>query len=122
MERHGPRIHLPPDSFARAEAWFGRFGPWAVFLGRITPIVRSFISSPAGVLGSPLGPYLLLTLAGSAIWCFGFAAAGWGLGGSWESFHHSFGYADLVIVGLAVGAAALFGLRWIRGRRGARQA
>jgi membrane protein DedA with SNARE-associated domain len=98
VERHGRWLHLSPATFRRAEAWFDRRGAWAVFLGRITPLVRSFISIPAGVLGSPLGPYTLLTLAGSLLWCFGFAAVGRAASGSWESFNHSFRYADYAVV------------------------
>lgn len=96
--RHGRRLHVAPETFARAERWFERFGNRAVFLGRLTPVVRSFISIPAGALGSPLGPYVALTLLGSMIWCFGFAAAGWALGDTWESFHREFRYADYVAV------------------------
>jgi membrane protein DedA with SNARE-associated domain len=73
-----------------------------VFLGRITPLVRSFISIPAGVLGSPIGPYTVLTLLGSLIWCFGFAGVGWAVGGQWESVHHGFRYADYVVVAAVV--------------------
>ena len=96
--RRGRRVHVAPEAFARAERWFERFGNRAVFLGRLTPVVRSFISIPAGALGSPLGPYIALTLLGSMIWCFGFAAAGWALGDTWESFHRDFRYADYVAV------------------------
>ena len=106
IERHGRWLHLRPATFQRAERWFDRHGPRAVFLGRITPVVRSFISIPAGALGSPLPAYVVLTLLGSLIWCFGFAAAGWALGGSWQSFHHAFRYADYAGVALVVVAAA----------------
>jgi membrane protein DedA with SNARE-associated domain len=117
IERHGRRLHVAPEAFARAERWFERFGNRAVFLGRVTPVVRSFISIPAGALGSPLGPYVALTLLGSMIWCFGFAAAGWALGDTWESFHHSFRYADYVAVlaVVGVGVAALLHRRRSRG-------
>jgi membrane protein DedA with SNARE-associated domain len=98
VERHGRWLHVSPATFERAERWFDRHGDRAVLLGRVTPVVRSFISIPAGVLGSPLGRYAVLTLIGSAIWCFAFAGAGWALGGSWASFHHSFRYADYVAV------------------------
>jgi len=69
-----------------------------VFLGRLTPLVRSFISIPAGAFGSPLGPYTALTLAGSAIWCFAFAGAGWALGSGYESVHRAFRYVDVLVV------------------------
>ena len=117
VERHGRRLHVGPEALARAERWFARFGLWAVLLGRITPVVRSFISIPAGVFRVTLAPYAALTLVGSAIWCFGFAGVGWALGGSWESFHKSFGYLDLVVVAAIVVAVALLGVRWMRRRR-----
>jgi membrane protein DedA with SNARE-associated domain len=101
LERHGRWLHVSPHNFARAERWFDRFGAAAVFLGRLTPVVRSFVSIPAGALGSPLGLYTLVTLAASAIWCLAFAGVGWALGSSYESVHHAFGYVD-VAVGVAV--------------------
>jgi membrane protein DedA with SNARE-associated domain len=111
-ERHGRWLHLTPENVDRAELWFDRHGRAAVFLGRLTPVVRSFISIPAGTLESPLGPYTLLTLAGSAIWCFGFAAAGWALGSSYDQVHHAFRYVDiLAVAGVAAALAALLVLR-----------
>ncbi len=109
LERRGGWFHLSPEKLDRAEAWFERRGDWAVFLGRLTPVVRSFISIPAGVFASPLAPYTLLTLLGSMLWCFSFAAVGWAVGGRWENFHHSFRYADYaaVVLLLVLAGAAL---------------
>ena len=110
VERHGRWLHLSPATLARAERWFARYGRSAVFLGRLTPVVRSFISIPAGVLGIPPAPYAALTFLGSLLWCAGFAALGCALGGSWESFHHSFRYADyaaVAVVAVLVTAAVL---------------
>jgi membrane protein DedA with SNARE-associated domain len=98
LERHGRWLHVTPENLAGAERWFDRHGRAAVFLGRLTPLVRSFISIPAGVFESPIGPYTVLTAAGSAIWCFGFAAAGWALGSSYERVHHAFRYLDVVVI------------------------
>jgi membrane protein DedA with SNARE-associated domain len=120
LERHGRRLHLAPTNLERSERWFERFGAWAVFLGRLTPLVRSFISIPAGVLGSPLAPYTALTLAGSAIWCFGFAAAGWALGDGYERLHHATRFGDYVVVLIAVAAVAALLLRAFRRRVSAR--
>lgn len=103
IERRGRWLHVSPAAFARAQLWFERFGNRAVFLGRVTPVVRSFISIPAGTLGSPLGPYTALTLLGSMVWCFGFAAAGWALGDSWDTLQRNFRYADYAAI-LAVAA------------------
>lgn len=98
VARHGRWLHLGPERFGRAEAWFDRHGRKAVFLGRLTPLVRSFISIPAGVLGAPLPSYLALTAAGSALWCFGFAGAGWALGAEWEQIHSAFRLADVAVL------------------------
>jgi membrane protein DedA with SNARE-associated domain len=120
LERHGRWLHLSPERLDRAEAWFDRHGAWAVFLGRLTPVVRSFISIPAGALETPAGPYTLLTLAGSAIWCFAFAGAGWALGSSYEHVHHAFRYVDVVVVAVAVAALSLAAARGTRRRARAR--
>lgn len=115
LERHGRWLHVTPENLDRAEQWFDRRGRAAVFLGRLTPVVRSFISIPAGALESPLGPYTVLTLAGSAIWCFAFAAAGWALGSSYERVHHAFRYVDIVVVAAVVAVAAFLLLRRLTG-------
>ena len=111
LERHGRWLHLDPRNLARAERWFARHGRAAVFLGRLTPVVRSFISIPAGALEYPLGLYTVLTLAGSAIWCFGFAAVGWALGNSYDKVHHAFTGVEVLIVAAALVAGALLLLR-----------
>lgn len=110
LERWGDRLHLGPANMARAEGWFVRRGQWAVFLGRLIPVVRSFISIPAGVLGSPLHSYLPLTLAGSAIWCFVVGAVGWGLGASYDSANGAFQAVEIgaaVVILFAAGALFL---------------
>ena len=97
-ERHGRFFHLGPERLERAERWFDRWDEWAVLLGRITPVVRSFVSIPAGIFRMPFGRYTLLTIPGSAIWCFALAGVGWGVGASYKSFHHAFDYVDVVVV------------------------
>jgi membrane protein DedA with SNARE-associated domain len=113
LERHGRWLHLGPDRLARAERWFDRHGRAAVLLGRLTPVVRSFISIPAGALESPLVPYTALTLLGSAIWCFAFAGAGWALGSNYDSVHHVFTAIEvLVVVVVVAGIGLLLFRRW----------
>jgi membrane protein DedA with SNARE-associated domain len=101
VERRGRLLHLGPERFARAERWFDRHDRWAVLLGRVTPVVRSFVSIPAGIFEMPLAPYTLFTLVGSAIWAFAFAAIGYAVGSHYERFHHFFDIA------LVAGAALL---------------
>jgi membrane protein DedA with SNARE-associated domain len=117
LERHGRWLHLDEERLDRAERWFERWEDWAVFLGRLTPVIRSFVSIPAGVMETPFVRYTLLTLAGSAIWCFAFAGAGYAAGESWEDFHHAFRYADYVVGAAIVGLAAWLVARRLRRRR-----
>ena len=117
LERHGRWFHLTPPHLERAERWFDRYEDWAVLVGRITPVVRSFVSIPAGVFRVGLGRYTVLTLAGSAVWCFALAGVGWVLGSSYESFHHGF---DLVEIALVAGLLLLAAYLVLRRRRASR--
>jgi membrane protein DedA with SNARE-associated domain len=116
LERHGRWFHLNEERLQRAEQWFERWEDAAVFLGRITPVVRSFVSIPAGVFEAPFRRYTLLTLAGTAIWCFGLAGVGWALGSRWEDFHHKFHYVDYAIVATLVAGAVYLAWKVMRRR------
>ena len=117
LAEHGRWLHVDEEKLDRAERYIGRWESWAIFLGRLTPVVRSFISIPAGVLEVPFVRYVLLTLAGSAVWCFAFAGAGYAAGASWENIHHGFRYADDLVVVAVVALVALLVFRWFRRRR-----
>jgi membrane protein DedA with SNARE-associated domain len=112
LERHGRWFHLSPERLDRAEAWFDRWGNLGVFLGRLTPIVRSFVSIAAGIFEMRLVPYTLLSFAGSAVWCFAFAGGGYGLGTGYRGFDHSFHFVEYAIAaGIVLGLAYLV-YRW----------
>jgi membrane protein DedA with SNARE-associated domain len=98
-ERHGRLLHLGPERLARAERWFDKHDDSAVLIGRVVPVVRSFISIPAGIFRMPLGKYTLLTIPGSVVWCFAFAGIGWAFGSNYSRFHHAF---DIALVAGAV--------------------
>ncbi len=98
IEGRGRWLHLTPENFARAERWFDQRGDFAVFIGRVTPVVRSFISIPAGVFRAPFGRYTLLTLVGSAIWCFAWAGVGWGVGTGYRRVHEDFRFVDYAVI------------------------
>jgi membrane protein DedA with SNARE-associated domain len=116
LERHGRWLHLDEERLDRAESWFERWEHWAVFLGRLTPVVRSFVSIPAGVLEARFVRYVLLTVVGSAVWCFAFAGGGWAAGASWEQIHNASAYVDYVVVA-AVAAFAVWLFMRRRGKR-----
>jgi membrane protein DedA with SNARE-associated domain len=111
LERRGRWFHLSHDKLARAERWFDRWGDWAVLIGRITPVARSFISIPAGVFRMPLLRYTVLTFIGSTLWCIAFAGAGYAAGTRWESFHERFHYVDYAVAFLIVAGVAYLLIR-----------
>ena len=111
------RFRVSERKLAKARRWFDRWDDWAVLLGRVTPVARSFVSIPAGIFRMPFVRYVVLTAIGSAAWCFAFAGAGWGLGRSWERFHHDFRFVDYLFVGAVVVVAAWLLLRWRASRR-----
>jgi membrane protein DedA with SNARE-associated domain len=122
LERRGRWFHLTSEKLDRAERWFDRWGNVGVLVGRVTPVVRSFVSIPAGVFEMPLGAYSLYTLIGSAVWAFAIAGVGYGLGSSYESFNHGFRYAEYAVVaGVLLGAAYLV-YRWTQAARVSRRA
>jgi membrane protein DedA with SNARE-associated domain len=98
LQRRGKWLHVTPENLDRAERWFERWGNAGVLIGRLTPVIRSFVSIPAGVFQMPLVPYTALTLIGSAIWAFAFAGVGYALGSSYERFHHDFRFVEYAVV------------------------
>jgi membrane protein DedA with SNARE-associated domain len=116
LERHGRWFHLSGDKLERAERWFDRWDDLAVLLGRVTPVIRSFISIPAGVFRMPFGRYVVLTAVGSAIWAFALAGVGYGAGRSYERFHHDFSYVEYAVVALVVALAGYLVWRWRQSR------
>jgi membrane protein DedA with SNARE-associated domain len=117
LERHGRWLHLSPQKLDRAERWFDRWDDLAVLIGRLTPVIRSFISIPAGIFRMPFWRYTVLTLIGSAIWAFAIAGAGYGLGSSYERFHRDFRFADYAV---AAAIVALVAYLIVRRRRSSR--
>jgi membrane protein DedA with SNARE-associated domain len=97
-----------PERLER-QSWFDRHDRWAVLLGRITPVVRSFVSIPAGVFRMAFWPYLWPTVIGSAIWAFALAGVGYAFGSNYERFHHAF---DLVLLAGAGVLVLYLVFRW----------
>jgi len=108
LTSRGRWLHVTPERLNRAEGWFQRWGNFGVLVGRVTPVVRSFVSIPAGIFEMRLAPYALYTVVGSAVWAFAIAGVGYGLGSSYKSFDNGFKYVEYAIVaGVLVLAAYL---------------
>jgi membrane protein DedA with SNARE-associated domain len=115
FERHGARFHMGPAQIERADRFFARWGEPTVLVGRVIPLVRAFVSLPAGVAKMPLGRFTVFSLIGAIPWVVALAFAGHALGGDWKSARNAFEYVDYAIVALAV-AAVVFAVRRRRAR------
>ena len=86
VERWGKYIFLRPHDLDRAEAWWAKRGDAAVFFSRLLPVIRTFISLPAGIAEMPIGRFTIYTFLGCLPWCFALTWAGVLLGDNWEVF------------------------------------
>ena len=117
VERWGRYLRLKPSDIRRAEAWFQRYGYWAVFLGRMVPLVRSLISLPAGMAHMHFGLFLLLTAIGSFLWNIILVSLGAALGRSWHTVVHFMDvYSNVTYALLGLGLVVLVILWWLRSR------
>lgn len=102
FERHGDKVHMGPAQIERADRWFQRYGEPAVLFGRMIPLVRAFVSLPAGIAKMPFGRFTLLSLIGAIPWVVALAFAGHALGSDWTSVRKGFEYVDYAIVAIVV--------------------
>ena len=102
MERHGHLVHMGPAQIDRADRWFQRYGDPAVLFGRMIPLVRAFVSLPAGVAKMPPLRFTVLTIVGSIPWVLALALAGHALGNEWTTVRKGFEYVDYAIVASVV--------------------
>jgi membrane protein DedA with SNARE-associated domain len=115
LEKHGKALHVSPRQLAWADRWFERYGSAAVFFSRMLPIIRTFISLPAGVARMPFIRFSVLTFLGCLPWIFGLTLLGREVGDRWESWKDNLHYVDYVVLAaIVVGAVVLF-VRWRRG-------
>jgi membrane protein DedA with SNARE-associated domain len=102
LERHGAKLHMGPAQIQRADRFFQRYGEQTVLFGRMIPLVRAFVSLPAGVSRMPLGRFTLFSLLGTIPWVLALAFAGHALGSDWTTVRKGFEYVDYAIVLLIV--------------------
>jgi membrane protein DedA with SNARE-associated domain len=107
VDRVGKYVLLSHKDLDRAEAWFSRRGPSAVLVGRVVPVVRTFISFPAGVAEMAVVPFAVFTVIGVTVWVGVLAGIGYSLGKQYHSMVHAFGDASYVFAALAVLGIAL---------------
>jgi membrane protein DedA with SNARE-associated domain len=117
LERYGRYLLIRHHEIALAEHFFERYGSATAFLSRLLPIVRTFISFPAGVARMPLGRFIAYSTAGAFLWSMLLVFAGVQLGSRYADIRHALQPFDLLIAVAVVAAIALF-IWWRLGRPG----
>jgi membrane protein DedA with SNARE-associated domain len=115
LEKHGRALHIKPSHLQWADRWFAKYGDAAVFFSRMLPIIRTFISLPAGVARMPFWRFSLLTLAGCVPWILMLTLVGRSVGSRWDQWKDHLHYVDYAVVALILVGLAFLLLRWRRG-------
>ena len=103
LDRYGGYVGIGEDDLDRADAWFDRWGAWAVFFGRMVPLVRTFVSYPAGISRMPMPRFLLFTTLGSLPWNLALIVAGFLVGENYEQIAETLKPYEYVIYAIVIG-------------------
>ena len=106
VQRYGRYLLISHHDLDLADRWFARHGDITIFVGRLLPVVRTFIAFPAGVARMPLGKFVIYTFVGSLIWCWGLAWVGQSLGEHWDTLGVYFHRFDAAVAATILAAAA----------------
>ena len=112
-------IHVPPKYLKWADDWFERYGDATVFFSRMLPIIRTFISLPAGVAKMPFWRFTVLTLLGCIPWVLMLSLIGKSVGDNWEEWRGHLHYLDYAVLAAAIALVAYLLIRRRRGGGGA---
>ena len=107
-------IHVNPKHLATADRWFENYGPATVFFSRMLPIIRTFISLPAGIARMPFWRFTAYTVAGCIPWVLLLALIGNAVGDNWEDWKHKLEYVDYAVAA----AIVVLIVYWLLRRRG----
>lgn len=113
--RYGKYVLISNKDLSTAESFFARYGDWAIFISRLLPIIRTFISLPAGIAKMNFPKFVLYTFLGSLPWCFVLAYIGKVLGENWMAIKSYFRHADIVIAIVIIFGIGYFVYRHVRG-------
>jgi membrane protein DedA with SNARE-associated domain len=117
LDRWGGYVGIGAEDLDRADRWFEKYGSWAVFLGRMVPLVRTFVSYPAGISHMHLGRFILYSTLGSLPWNLALIYAGFVVGENYEQIAEALKPYEYLIYAIVVVVVGLGVARWIIGKR-----
>ena len=115
LEKHGKKLHVKKSHLETADRWFEKYGDWIVLVSRCLPIIRTFISLPAGVARMPFWRFSVFTLIGCIPWVFMLTFIGKEAGDNWEQWKDNLHYVDYAVAAAIVVAAVYLFVKWRRG-------
>jgi len=117
LNKYGKYVLLSQRDLELSDRWFARSGSWTVFIGRLLPLIRTYISVPAGIAKMNIAKFIVYTFAGSFIWSAGLAYGGYKLGQHWEEIRNAMRPFDPVFIALIVILIGLYVYRHVRHAR-----
>jgi membrane protein DedA with SNARE-associated domain len=117
LEKYGKYLLISHRDLELTDKWFNRYGSWSIFVSRLLPVIRTFISLPAGVARMHFTKFLIYTFSGSFIWCVGLAYGGYRLGEHWEQIRAAMRPFDAAIIAVIIGLIAFYIYRHIKRSR-----
>ena len=114
LEKYGKYILISRHDLDLADRWFNKYGSWAIFISRLLPVVRTFISLPAGIARTHFVKFLIYTFLGSFLWSVGLAYGGYQLGEHWEQIRTVMRPFDPIIGVLIVALIAFYIYRHLK--------
>jgi len=121
LDRYGSYVGIGAGDLDRADRWFERWGSWAVFLGRMVPLVRTFVSYPAGIARMPLGRFILFSTLGSLPWNAALIGAGFVVGENYTQIEAALKPFEYLIYAVVIGLVVVVVVRWQLGKRRGQQ-
>lgn len=119
VEKYGKYVLISAHDLHLADAWFNKYGQRAAFFSRLLPVVRTFISLPAGIARTPLWKFVIFTFAGSFIWSGALAYGGYLLGQHWERIRSVMRPVDIPLIAIILALVIWFVVRRVRSRHDA---
>ncbi|MDO8472259.1 MAG: DedA family protein [Dehalococcoidia bacterium] len=116
VEKYGKYVLISAHDLHLADAWFNRYGQRAAFISRLLPVVRTFISLPAGIARTPLWKFVVFTFAGSFIWSGALAYGGYLLGQHWERIRSVMRPFDIPLIAIILALVVWFIVRRVKAR------
>ena len=119
LDRYGRYVGIGASDLDRAHEWFERWGGWAVFFGRMVPLVRTFVSYPAGISRMSMRKFLLFSTLGSLPWNLALITAGFVVGENYPQIEAALKPYEYVIYAVVIVGVVALAVRWWRSRRSA---